>query len=98
MPRSEPIPQPSTWPPSSELRFVGRHQHLGQLRSFLGTAATAPSASLLELAAQVDAELPLREAEPERETLPPPCPGCGRCADRRRPTAPRMRPIGGRRV
>lgn len=91
------LPMPSSWPASSELRFVGRHQHLGQLRSFLGDAQSAPSPSLLELAAQVDAELPLRDAEIERETMRPPCPGCGRCADRRRPTAPRMRPIGGHR-
>ena len=80
------VPMPSTWPPNSELRFVGRHHALRQLNGFLG-AADRPSASLLALAAEVDAELPLRETEAP-ETLPPPCSGCARCADRRRPTTP----------
>jgi hypothetical protein len=53
-----------------------------------------PSDALLALAAQVDAEIPLRPSEPaaERER----CGGCARCE--RRKTVRRGRVIGGKRT
>jgi hypothetical protein len=47
----------------SELRCVGRGRALRELRGYL-SAMPAPSATLLQLVAQVDAERPLRAPEP----------------------------------